>query len=92
MVSVRAASRLMSVGSRTIQRRRAVARCGFSPSPQRAPDGTATALFPTIFSGGVYANYAVSNDGQRFLVSVPPAIEDAPPITVVINRVRQLVG
>jgi Tol biopolymer transport system component len=52
--------------------------------------GSPTPLFQTIFSGGVYANYAVANDGQRFLVSVPPALEDAAPITVVLNWPAQL--
>jgi Tol biopolymer transport system component len=52
--------------------------------------GSPTALFQTIFSGGVYAHYAVANDGQRFLVPVPPALEDAAPITVITNWVGQL--
>lgn len=43
------------------------------------------ALFPTTYSGGVYASYAVSNDGQRFLVPVAPSLEEAAPITVVVS-------
>jgi hypothetical protein len=54
--------------------------------------GSPTALFQTIFSGGVYANYAGSNDGQRFVVSVPPELEDAAPITVVVNWTALLRG
>jgi Tol biopolymer transport system component len=53
--------------------------------------GSPKALFPTVFSGGVYANYVASHDGQRFLVSVPPALEDASPITVVVNWTALLV-
>jgi hypothetical protein len=47
--------------------------------------GSPLALFQTIYQGGVYAHYAASSDGQRFLVPVPPALEDAAPITVVVN-------
>jgi serine/threonine protein kinase/Tol biopolymer transport system component len=46
-------------------------------SPQR--------LFQTIFDGDGYASYAVSGDGQQFLVSVEPRPEDAVPITVLTN-------
>ena len=42
-------------------------------------------LFQTMFRGGVYASYAVSHDGQRFLINVPPRAEDATPITVIMN-------
>jgi serine/threonine-protein kinase len=42
-------------------------------------------LFQTMYRGGVYASYAVSGDGQRFLVGVPPGVEDITPITVVVN-------
>jgi Tol biopolymer transport system component len=52
--------------------------------------GTTTPLFRTIYSGGVYANYAASSDGQRFVVPVPPALEDAAPITVVVNWTTRL--
>jgi hypothetical protein len=41
------------------------------------------ALFETIFRGGTYAPFAVSRDGQRFLINTPP-IHEAP-ITVVVN-------
>ena len=42
-------------------------------------------LFQTMFRGGVSASYAVPGDGQRFLVGVPPGVEDVTPITVVVN-------
>jgi eukaryotic-like serine/threonine-protein kinase len=47
--------------------------------------GAPKPLFQTIFRGGGYANYAVSHDGQRFIMTVPPGPEDATPITVVTN-------
>ena len=43
------------------------------------------ALFMTMFAGGIYGEVAVSRDGQRFLMPVPPGLEDATPITVVVN-------
>jgi Tol biopolymer transport system component len=46
--------------------------------------GTSEALFKTMFAGGVYASYAVSADGQRFLVPVS-AGGAATPITVIVN-------
>jgi Tol biopolymer transport system component len=42
------------------------------------------ALFETIFRGGTYAPFAVSRDGQRFLMNTPSRI-DAAPITVIVN-------
>jgi WD40 repeat protein len=53
---------------------------------------TANAIYPG-HSGGSYYPYAVSSDGQRFLLSIPPgAVADAPlsPITVVLNWQRLL--
>ena len=47
--------------------------------------GSPQPLFQTMYRGGVYAIYAVSRDGQRFLVGVPPGVEDVTPITVVVN-------
>jgi hypothetical protein len=38
-----------------------------------------------MFRGGVYASFAVSHDGQRFLTNVSPRLEDATPITIVTN-------
>jgi Tol biopolymer transport system component len=48
-----------------------------SGAPQR--------LFQTMFRGGVSASYTVSPDGKRFLMNVPPGVEDLTPITVVLN-------
>jgi eukaryotic-like serine/threonine-protein kinase len=48
------------------------------------------ALFQTMFTGGTYAPFAVSKDGQRFLIAVSPAIEDVTPITVVVNWMATL--
>jgi Tol biopolymer transport system component len=42
-------------------------------------------LFQTMFREGAYGSYAVSRDGQRFLLNVPPAPADVTPITVVVN-------
>jgi eukaryotic-like serine/threonine-protein kinase len=42
-------------------------------------------LFQTMFRGGVYASYAPSHDGKRFLINVAPALEDITPITLVLN-------
>ena len=47
--------------------------------------GRAQALFTTIFAGGSYGEFVVTGDGQRFLLPVPPALEDVTPITVVVN-------
>lgn len=38
-----------------------------------------------MFREGAYGSYAVSRDGQRFLMNVPPEAGDLTPITVVIN-------
>jgi hypothetical protein len=46
--------------------------------------GAPASLFPTMFAGGVYASFAVSADGQRFLVPLSPG-PFARAITVVIN-------
>jgi hypothetical protein len=50
--------------------------------------GVPKALFQTSFIGfpfGGFANYAVSADGQRFLINVPTGEGSAAPITVVLN-------
>jgi Tol biopolymer transport system component len=47
--------------------------------------GAPRPLFQTMFRGGVYASYAVSHDGKRFLINVPPRVDDVTPITVVMN-------
>jgi Tol biopolymer transport system component len=47
--------------------------------------GAPQTLFQTMFRGGTYASYAVARDGQRFLMNVPPSLEDITPITVVVN-------
>jgi hypothetical protein len=47
--------------------------------------GAPKPLFQATFRGGVCADYAVSHDGHRFLMPVPPGPEDATPITVVTN-------
>jgi hypothetical protein len=52
---------------------------------RRFERGAPKPLFQTMFRGGVYASYAVSHDGQRFLMNVPPRPEDVTPITVVMN-------
>jgi hypothetical protein len=38
-----------------------------------------------MFRGGVYASYNVSHDGKRFLMNVPPGVDDVTPITVALN-------
>jgi eukaryotic-like serine/threonine-protein kinase len=43
------------------------------------------ALFQTMFREGAYGSYAVSRDGRRFLINVPPQAGDVTPITVVLN-------
>jgi Tol biopolymer transport system component len=47
--------------------------------------GTPTALFQTMFREGAYGSYVVSEDGQRFLMNVPPDAGNVTPITVVVN-------
>jgi Tol biopolymer transport system component len=47
--------------------------------------GAPQRLFQTIFRSGVYAFYAPSHDGKRFLINVPPGPEEVTPITVVMN-------
>jgi serine/threonine-protein kinase len=47
-------------------------------------------LFDTSFRGGAYASYAVSKDGQRFLMNIPRGIADESPITVVLNWTARL--
>ena len=42
-------------------------------------------LFQTIFRGDVSASYTVSPDGQRFLMNVPPGVDEITPITVATN-------
>ena len=46
--------------------------------------GTPTPL-QTMFREGAYGSYAVTRDGQRFLMNVPPDIRDLTPITVIVN-------
>jgi hypothetical protein len=53
---------------------------GNTPDP-----GAPRALFKTMFREGAYGSYAVSGDGQRFLMKVPPAAGDLTPITVIVN-------
>ena len=53
---------------------------GGTPDP-----GAPKALFQTMFREGAYGSYAVSRDGQRFLMKVPPASGDLTPITVIVN-------
>jgi serine/threonine protein kinase len=52
--------------------------------------GAQRKLFQTMFHGGVPARYAVSHDGKRFLMNVPPRLEDLTPITVVFNWTTRL--
>jgi serine/threonine protein kinase/Tol biopolymer transport system component len=59
---------------------------GNTPQP-----GTPVALFQTMFREGAYGSYAVSRDGQRFLLKIPPDRGDLTPITVVINWTSALV-
>jgi eukaryotic-like serine/threonine-protein kinase len=47
--------------------------------------GAPQPLFQTIFRGDVSAGYAVSPDGRRFLMNVPPGVDEITPITVVTN-------
>jgi dipeptidyl aminopeptidase/acylaminoacyl peptidase len=47
--------------------------------------GAQRPLFQTMFRGGVYASYVASHDGKRFLMNVPPGVDDVTPITVVMN-------
>jgi Tol biopolymer transport system component len=47
--------------------------------------GQPRALFETMFRGGTYAPFAVSRDGRRFLMNVPPSMAEESPITVVLN-------
>jgi hypothetical protein len=50
------------------------------------PDaGAARPLFQTMFREGAYGSYAVSGDGQRFLMKIPPAPGDLTPISVMVN-------
>jgi serine/threonine protein kinase len=42
-------------------------------------------LFQTIFRGDVTQGYTVSPDGKRFLINVPPGVDEITPITVVTN-------
>ena len=55
-------------------------RAGNTPDPD-AP----RVLFQTMFREGAYGSYAVSSDGQRFLVKVAPPSGDLTPITVIVN-------
>jgi hypothetical protein len=59
-----------------------------SPSRETIEPGTPVALFPTRISGGPVPSgkhqYAVSRDGQRFLILVTLE-EPASPITVILN-------
>jgi DNA-binding winged helix-turn-helix (wHTH) protein/Tol biopolymer transport system component len=52
---------------------------------QTFKSGAPRPLFQTMFRGGVSAPYAVSHDGKRFLMNVPPGVDDVTPITVVMN-------
>jgi hypothetical protein len=50
--------------------------------------GVPKPLFQTIFVGaptGGFQHYAVSADGQRFLMNVPTGEGSASPITVILN-------
>lgn len=52
----------------------------------RTPDqGTPRALFQTMFREGAYGSYAVSGNGQQFLMRMPPPADDLTPITVILN-------
>jgi eukaryotic-like serine/threonine-protein kinase len=48
------------------------------------------ALFQTMFRGGAYAPFAVSRDGQRFLINTPPDMAAESPIIVVTNWTARL--
>ena len=61
-----------------------------SPDGQSIETGTPAALFPVRIAGGplpTFNNqqYAVSSDGQRFLVSLAAAEGAASPITLIYN-------
>ena len=53
---------------------------GSTPEP-----GAAQVLFQTMFREGAYGSYAVSGDGQRFLMRIPPEPGDVTPISVIVN-------
>jgi len=59
-----------------------------SPDGQSLETGTPAALFPVRIAGGPIPGvskqqYAVSSDGQRFLVNL--AADSAPPVTLIYN-------
>jgi len=47
-------------------------------------------LFRTIYQGGVYASYAMTADGQRFLVGAPLPVEQVQPIVMDVNWTARL--
>ena len=61
-----------------------------SPDGQSLETGTPAALFPVRIAGGPVSalnkqQYAVSSDGQRFLVNVAVGGETTSPITIIYN-------
>ena len=60
---------------------------GAGPTPEA---GVPTTLFQTMFREGAYGSYEVAQDGQRFLMKVPPAPGELTPITVVVNWTASL--
>ena len=62
-----------------------------SPDGQSLEAGTAAALFPVRIAGGpllgsaAKQQYAVSSDGQRFLVNLAADEGSASPITLILN-------
>jgi hypothetical protein len=61
----------------------------FPPTGQTVEPGRPVALFETHIGGAVQGfnkqQYAVSSDGQRFLLNVRPDEASTAPITVLIN-------
>ena len=53
---------------------------GSTPDP-----GAPRVLFKTMLREGAYGSYAVSGDGQRFLMKIPSASGDLTPISVIVN-------
>ena len=61
-----------------------------SPDGQSVETGTPAILFPVRIAGGPLPNaarqqYAVSSDGQRFLVNLVADENAAPPITLIYH-------
>ena len=61
-----------------------------SPDGQSMETGTPAALFPVRIAGGPVSGvnkqqYAVSSDGQRFLVNLAAGEDGASPITLIYN-------